>query len=238
MKKNILELLEVPVGKLHKYFKKKEIGDKVRPPIILRLDGVKFSNLPPHFTRPRDERVHRALVKAAIEVVKRYSYEAAYIVSDEINIFMLRQLPYNGRVEKLNSITASIISAYTSHILKLPLFFDCRVVKIESIDEAVQYLLYRARVGLGNYIGCLLKQLGLSPRKPPYLKQQIKMLKDRGIDIGNEPLWKILGSSIVWSNYEKIGYDPINKREVKVIRRRITVEEGYEKLLKYLESLR
>ena len=64
------------------------------------------------------------------------------------------------------------------------------------------------------------------------------MLKDRGIDIEHEPLWRILGSSIMWSSYEKIGYDPINKREVRVIRRRITVEEGYEKLLKYLESLR
>jgi len=218
-------------------FKERELEIITKPPIALRLDGVGFSRILSHFRKPRDERVHNALVSAAMEVVKRYNCEAAYITSDEINIFMLKNLPYSGRVEKLDSIIASIISATATKTLGIPLYFDCRIIKLNNTNEAIWYLLYRARVGFGNFIGSLLKCLGLNPREVPSILEQISILRSKGVSIEKEPKWKILGSSVLWATYEKEGYNPIEKKKVKVLRRKVIVVEGYETLLKYLISI-
>jgi tRNA(His) 5'-end guanylyltransferase len=78
--------------------------------------------------------------------------EAVHVVSDEINLLFLRHVPYGGRTFKIISVLAAHASAELTAKLGRPLHFDGRVVKLRDACDAASYVLFRARVGLNNYV--------------------------------------------------------------------------------------
>ncbi len=200
-------------------FKEREVGlGIVKEPIALRLDGVRFGKSLKGFKEPRDEIVHNALVESAKELLRRFNALMAYVISDEVNLIMVNYLPYGGRVFKLISTASSILSAHASLLLKRPLYFDSRIVKLNNVNEVKEYLYFRARVGINNYISKLyhkVKELGITPPTKDmlnYLMSTIN-LAEKAND------WEIIGTCIFWDTILRKGFNPLTKEVVTTERR-------------------
>ncbi len=183
---------------------------RVEGPVIVRMDGVKFGKYTKAFGSVRDERIHKALVEAAKELLQYYSCSSAYVSSDEVNVYC-EEPPFGGRVEKLVSTFASFLGAHFSKRVDPPGWFDGRVVKAEWKP----YVLWRLKVTLCNYAS---KVTG----KP--CKEALKEI---------EPPDIAYGTLIVREEYLKEGFDPIRKTKVVVKRRRLKEVFGKE-VLRYL----
>ncbi len=233
------ELLRVNPAVLEEKYRPRELSSRVLAPFIVRLDGVGFGKALHGFNEPRDIRVHSALLSATYTLISRYSFLGAYVVSDEVNVVVYPQTPYNGRTEKILSIFSSILSSKTSTILKRTLFFDARIIVVHSIKDIVKYLLFRARVGLGNYIGSIARRRNLWVKQRPSLREQVSFLVENNIisplDLAS---WKALGSSITWSEKKIARRDPRTSREVVVKRRVPVVAVGPWKLIEAVNNIK
>lgn len=79
--------------------------------ILLRLDGRGFSKLSKQvgLEKPYDTLFVNAMVNSSAEIFKEFSPSFIYTFSDEINILM-EDIPFSGRIEKLDSVFASFTS--------------------------------------------------------------------------------------------------------------------------------
>jgi len=232
----VKSLASINVSALDNLFKSQELNIRTSHPLILRLDGVGFRRRLTDFKFPRDLRVHNALLNAAKEVMALFNFTAAYVVSDEINFIVLRNIPYGGRVEKLDSVVAGLTSSLVTSELGKVLFFDCRVIKLKDLRHALPYIMYRARVGLNNYVNSLLNML-TQQRSELHLLEAIERLRRLGININEIPRWEYLGSSIMWCRIVKKAVNPLTNESVEVVRRVAKVCDGYKELLKYISEL-
>ena len=221
---------------LEEKFRSREVRGRIAPPFIVRLDGVGFGKALKGFKEPRDQRVHEALINATLQIVERYNLIGAYVVSDEVNLIVYPQAPYNGREEKITSIFSGILSSRVSMILNRQLFFDARIIVLYDLAEAIEYILYRARIGLGNYIGSKARRLGLWVEKRPRIHEQLKGLEAKGIRIDNIAEWELVGSSITWTTIWVEKINPQTKEKIKVKRRRIQVTTGPWMLIETLNK--
>ncbi len=80
--------------------------------IILRLDGRNFHNLSRKLDlkKPYDDNFIKSMVDVGVNIFKEFSPSFIYTFSDEINI-LLSEIPFSGRIEKLNSVFASFASS-------------------------------------------------------------------------------------------------------------------------------
>ncbi len=158
MLKAMDRLLEVDLRSAKEYFKSRESMSVVDGQlIVLRLDGVSFRTRLNGFRKPRDERVRAAIEAAARELMKGFGASTAYVVSDEINLFLGNHIPFGGREFKLTSISAGIASAQVSMALGRPLYFDSRMVRLDRGDE-LPYIVWRARLAAGNYLSSFARR--------------------------------------------------------------------------------
>lgn len=158
MLKAMDRLLKIDLRMAKEYFKSRESISAVNGQlIVLRLDGVSFRTRLDGFQKPRDERVRAAIETAARELMKGFGAAAAYVVSDEINLFLGDHIPFGGREFKLTSVSAGIASAQVSMALGRPLYFDSRIVRLERGDE-LPYIVWRARLAAGNYLSNFAKK--------------------------------------------------------------------------------
>ena len=231
-------LLKINPLILEEKYRAREYSSRVKAPFIIRVDGVAFHRLPEVYEKPRDLRIHSALLVAAYQVVTRYGFFGAYVISDEINFIVSSNPPYSGRIEKLLSIVPSIVSSRASLILSHQVLFDAKIIRLENMSEAVEYILFRARVGFGNFIGSLAKILGLWRKKRPILREQLIQLKKRNVDLSSISTWKKFGSSIVWDKYVKKTINPITGEEIIVSRRRARVYPGPWKLIETIKEIK
>lgn len=190
-------LMRVQIRRLDEVFRSREVFSDTRidTPFALRLDGVRFGRVLADF-KPRSFEVHKALLTAAMNIMEELGCCCSYVVSDEINVLCLDYVAYGGRVEKLVSISASIAGATVSTALGRRLFFDSRIIALKSDTEVSKYILYRARVGLNNFVSEIFHRVTGSKHTPP-LNSMITALRNLGIDIYREELWKVVGTSVV-----------------------------------------
>ena len=140
-----------------------------RLPVIVRVDGCRFSHFTKHqhCARPFDDKLAAALIYATSSTAD-YIEDCvfAYTQSDEAT-FVLRndrskesQPWFGNRLQKLSSIIASSVSTRFNQyyfggggILSFtPALFDARVFVVPSIDEALNTLIYRQQDGTKNSI--------------------------------------------------------------------------------------
>jgi len=236
LNKEIKELINLDINDLSRYFKEVEAKFEqiIKPPLIIRLDGVGFGRKLLDYLSPRDEKVHTSLISTVKEFMKLYSNSLAYITSDEINLLFLNIAPYNSRLQKLISITSGFISSKLSLSLKKQLYFDARVIKVESLSQIAKYFKYRMRIGFNNFISKLYHKY-FKVCETPNLPNMLRILKSRGVELNKFPTWMYLGSYLIWEIYEKRGYNPISKTYVITMRRRINRIDRPINILKYLE---
>ncbi len=208
------ELLNIDVKGLGRYFEERVLLQRVERPFVIRLDGVRFGRELSGFKWPRDRVVHEALLKASKALMELYSSDYAYVVSDELNIFVTKTNPYGGRVFKIVSEASGLASAIATRELGKVLYFDARVIKLsDDCGDLLNYIKYRVRVGLNNYHVELAQRRGLIPlNNTPHLPEVLRIL-------GINTTWEALGTMLVKVPV-KLSKE-VGGRVVEYVRRRI-----------------
>jgi tRNA(His) guanylyltransferase len=125
---------------------------KSRAPLVVRADGRGFRKLLEGCKKPYDIDFARSMVTATSELFRAsgLSPALAFTFSDEISILFL-EAPFSGRVEKIDSIIASFLSASLSLRLVRALSMDCRVIPLCE-SEVVEYLAERQDETWRNHV--------------------------------------------------------------------------------------
>ncbi|MCD7781747.1 MAG: guanylyltransferase [Methanosphaera sp.] len=198
-------------------------------PLILRIDGRYFSNYTKklRLEKPFDERLRDLFIEVSKDLVREFSPKYVYTFSDEINI-LLDNIPFNGRVEKIDSIFASYTSAsFMKHLYSnLDQFsvdtsdidvasFDCRVITTAShINDYFKSRQDEAwRNCLNGYAQSILRKEYSSTDVAHKLyklnKSQIHdLLYDHGINIAKVPTWQKRGLAVYKVKEQQEGFNP------------------------------
>lgn len=220
-------------------------------PIILRVDGRYFSRYTKllNLKKPFDIRLRDLFISVAKDVIQEFNTKYIYTFSDEFNI-MLEHIPFNGRVEKINSVFASYIAgSFTKHlflnadkfevdITKLnPISFDCRI--ITPYDKVREYFKWRQdeawRNCLNLYAQTVLNQKYSAKQTAEKLYKLHQndiheLLYENGINISHMPTWQKRGIAIYKIHEKTTGINPKLKQKNISIRNKIYVDTEITKL--------
>jgi tRNA(His) guanylyltransferase len=139
-----------------------------RIPIIVRLDGRKFSNFTKGMEIPFDKNFRESMVEVTKYLVTETDAIIGYTQSDEISLILYTEnkrngsVIFDGRVQKIASVFSSL--AATKFLIemqkrfpdkvsgeKLP-SFDCRVFGVPDKDEACNAILWRVNDCVKNSV--------------------------------------------------------------------------------------
>ncbi len=218
------------VWKRREIFSKLNIPDDF--PVILRLDGWRFHRIAHELRlkKPFDSEFIRKVVKSARKPMEIFPIELAFVFSDEISYLLLPPLPWNGRLEKLDSVIPSLVSSSLSLLLGTETAFDSRVIVVHSTDEVLDYLSWRQMEAWRNHVNAYAQiaaerdGVDITGMRSEELHDLV--FKRLGINLAKTPCWQRRGVLIYWKEYEKEGFDPVSCKKVKVKRRRL--EENWE----------
>ena len=202
---------------------------KVLSPIVIRIDGRNFKRELERLSlkKPYDKKLALAMTDSSEQFLREGGADPQliYTFSDEISIVFCKGLPFNGRLEKLDSVIPSFFSSALTLFLglKSAISFDSRVISI-CPDKIYEYLDWRQAEAWRNHINSyayytllenLSKREATKKLKGMNSSQIHDMLFDRGINLKNTPTWQRRGIVITKEPYEKEGYNPkIDKKEV------------------------
>jgi tRNA(His) 5'-end guanylyltransferase len=208
--------------------------------IIVRIDGRKFSRLSRdlNFEKPFDKQFTNIMVFSSNDFFKEFNPCFIYTFSDEINI-LLSDIPFGGRIEKLNSVFASFIAgSFTKNAfdngnpIERPISFDSRIIPL-SVPLVVEYFKERQNEAWRN---CINGYAYWTLRKEYNKKEAMYILKnkksgslhdilfERGINLAELPSWQRRGIGIYKKEISIEGYNPIEKKKVQSKRKRIFVD--------------
>jgi tRNA(His) guanylyltransferase len=208
------------------------------PPVFIRIDGRNFHSLAEEWKleRPFDLRFSEAMASVCKELVSSsgLSPDFAFSFSDEINLYF-SHLPFGGRVEKLDSVSASFgASALTIAISSVvPVSFDSRIIQVTP-DLAITYLIDRQAEAWRNHINAycqatLLKE-GVSREETARMlkgrtsRELHEMMFSRGINLSRTPAWQRRGILVYKTGKMVEGYNPILSKVVRTVRSTVACE--------------
>ena len=220
--------------------KEREIYSDIRAlsPFIVRLDGRAFHRFSKdqQFERPFDERFAyaMALVTLALLQDSGFSPSFGYTFSDEISLFFSTS-PFDGRVEKTDSVLASFAaSALTIQLsLRAPVAFDARIIPVTH-EHIIPYLTWRQDEAWRNHINAwsqaLLIEEGTGPDEAARMLDKVKsgelheLCFKRGVNLAQTPAWQRRGILVYRKEVHKEGYNPVTGEKSDVIRRILTID--------------
>lgn len=200
----------------YKNWSKHEIFSKTcvppETPFFVRLDGWKFKKLSETLKaeKPFDKKFAKCLVSSG-EVLFKEGFNPAliYVASDELNILFLNAVPFRRRVEKIDSVLASLVSsAFSLNVRKFfnekaVTAFDSRVIIAQTEEKIAEYLSWRQMNTWRNhnnaYAYWALRRTGL---KPSEIAKKLKGLKTeelheitfkQGVNLAKTPHWQRRG---------------------------------------------
>ncbi len=230
--------------------KKCEIFKDLRVPcgskIIVRADGRNFSNLSNvlGLDKPYDPKFVNLMLDVCVDFFKEFSPNFIYTFSDEINI-LLSEVPFKGRVEKLDSVFASFISgSFTQNLVKYiedfktnlkdlkPVSFDSRVIPLSG-PGVIDYFKQRQSEAWRNCLNGygywkLREDHDKSEAVDIMNKKKSNEIHDilfkSGLNITQVPAWQRRGVGL----YKKLevidGYNPLIDENVKSTRLRMYID--------------
>ncbi len=208
---------------------------KAIPPLIVRADGRGFRRvLSGKFEKPYDKRFARGMAEAVKIFFENSGFDPkiAYIFSDEISFFF-EHVPFEGRIEKLDSVIAGFLASALSIVLdfKDAIAFDARVIPVCGGEDVLEYLTQRQAEAWRNHINAYgyygLRREGLSEKEAEKRLRGMKaenvheMLFRMGINLNETPKWQRRGILIAKQRYEKEGYNPKTEQKVTATRFKI-----------------
>lgn len=207
------------------------------PPIFIRLDGRAFHRLSRELRleKPFDPAFHASMTAVCRRLLSESGLQPAfaYTFSDEISLFFTT-LPFTGRIEKLDSVTAAFAASSLAIELgiRTPLAFDARVIPA-SPDFAVEYLTWRQNEAWRNHINAYcqhaLIEEGLSSRAAAARLRGMQsaamheMMYARGVNLAETPAWQRRGTLICRKSVQKEGYNPLTGETAVTDRSVVTV---------------
>lgn len=186
-------------------------------PMIVRLDGRAFHTFTRGMCRPYDINMSKLMIYTMNSLVEAFSPKIAYVQSDEISLLFTAdneksELPFIGKVNKINSIFAAITSVYFDRYKKIyfPCFdkvesFDCRTFSVPSKEEACNYFLWRERDATKNSISMAAQSMysnkELLNKNQSHMQE---MLFQKGVNWNDYPIFFKRGTWARKVNVEKI----------------------------------
>ena len=193
--------------------------------IIIRLDGRSFHKLADdlELTKPYDENFYRVISEVCRDLFNEFSPLFVYTFSDEISL-LLDKVPFEGRVEKINSVIASFTaSSFVIHYnteFKKPPAFDSRIIPI-SEEDILKYFKWRQDESWRNCVN----SHGIHYLKSKYSNSQAndkingmklneihEFLFQNGINLNDVETYKKRGIAI-YRKHKKV--EGFNKKENK-----------------------
>lgn len=166
-------------------------------PMFARVDGRAFHSFTKGFDKPYDSRFVTIMRLVMNDVMVKFHPIAGYTQSDEMTFFWMCQndnseLPFSGKVAKINSLLASFVSvSFLKHLMQSDLHkhadkmptFDCRVFQPPK-DDITNAFLWRAKDGTRNAIQ-MIAQHYFSHKElhGKSIKMQLEMLKEKNISM-------------------------------------------------------
>ena len=194
--------------------------------IIVRLDGRSFHKLARdlNLVKPYDENFYRVMSKVCNDLFKEFSPVFVYTFSDEISL-LLDKIPFDGRIEKINSVIASFTSSsFVLHYdedFKKPPSFDSRIIPI-SDEDVLKYFKWRQDESWKN---CIASH-GISFLKSKYSNKRAndmitglksseihELLYQNGINLNDVETYKKRGIAVYRKNKKVVGFNKKENRE-------------------------
>jgi tRNA(His) guanylyltransferase len=208
------------------------------PPVFVRLDGRAFHRLAENLAlkKPFDDAFSNAMIGVCKTLVADSGLcpEFAFTFSDEISLYFI-QLPFGGRVEKIDSVAASFAASSLTLALGVttPLSFDARVIPATPAF-AMEYLANRQNEAWRNHLNGYCQQAligeGISAKKAAArlkglpAKELHEMMHQRGFNLATTPAWQRRGVLVYKKLTEKEGFNPITQEHVVAERSAVTIE--------------
>jgi len=217
--------------------KEREIYSHLRvfPPFAVRIDGRGFSRALRllGLEKPYDEGFAHAMADSIELFFKESGLNPLFALtfSDEISLFFY-EMSYNNRVEKIDSIIPGFISSALTIQLKLekPVSFDSRIILLGK-EDIHTYLLWRQAETWRNHVSSYgfytLLGSGLNENEAALRLKNMKaaeiheLVFEHGVNLAETPSWQRCGIMVYREPFEKTGYDPIKRMEVKTLRTKI-----------------
>ena len=137
-------------------------------PLVVRLDGKSFHTWTKGLKRPYDKRLSDLMVHVTKQLVDRFQARVGYTQSDEISLVWYIQphetaeYPFDGRFQKLESLTAAYATAVFNEAKALGFtgepqgerlaLFDSRAFVVPTVKEAYHAILWRQQDATKNAI--------------------------------------------------------------------------------------
>lgn len=208
--------------------------------MVARIDGRSFSHLTRvvlGLTEPYDLRLRDCMVATLQHLVcgTGFSILYGYTQSDELNLLFRRDETLFGRkLRKLLSVLAGEASARFSLELGQMGVFDARISQLPTIDNVVDYFVWRQedahRNALNGHSYWLLRGQGLSDReateklKGVSVADRNELLFRHGKNFNDIPTWQRRGSAVRWREVAAKGRDPRTGAEVESTQRESYVD--------------
>jgi tRNA(His) guanylyltransferase len=226
-----------------------EIFSSLRVPcgsyVVIRLDGRNFSQLSRKLDlkKPYDLEFVQNLLQAACQLFQEFSPSLIYAFSDEMNL-LLEDIPFAGRLEKINSVFASFLSgSLTREIIKTdkfikgleeskPISFDSRIIPL-SEDGVIQYFQERQKEAWRN---CLNGYAYWTTRRDHSKREAMDLLHkkkskelhdilfEKGINMAHLPPWQRRGVGIYKKKVQIKGQNPLTGEKVLSDRMKIFID--------------
>ncbi len=209
-------------------------------PCFVRADGRNFRKTLTNLKceQPYDLRFAKVMADTSelLICISGFSPALAFTFSDEISL-LFYELPYRGRVEKLNSVVASYISsAFTLKMsLNKPAAFDCRVVPVGAYDIQT-YLAWRQAEAWRNHVNAYgyycLRKAGFSGREAHEKLRNMtsndihELVFTHGVNLAKTPAWQRRGILVYRGSYQKAGYNALLQQEVVTLRTQVVQNWG------------
>jgi tRNA(His) 5'-end guanylyltransferase len=176
---------------------------RVRPPLVVRADGRGFGKLLREADKPYDLDFARAMAKAARRFFEESSLDPAiaFTFSDEVNL-LFPEAPFNGRLEKIDSVVAGSLSGHLSLALGRAVAMDARSIPL-CPGEICEYFAERQDEAWRNHVFSsgfyALVADGLAPDEA---MGQLRGMKEaeihetlfaRGTNLAKSPAWQRRG---------------------------------------------
>lgn len=171
--------------------------------MCVRIDGKRFSKFTKGCVKPFDSQFTDAMIETTKRIINQTHAKVGYTQSDEITLIYTVDNDaashiFNGKVSKVNSILASMATAYFNDVFEVQhngmaklAMFDCRTWAVPSYDEASNVLMWRVQDCRKNSVSAAYRWIGnqKTTLKQPEMKKVLR--EEYGYDWDNETdTWK------------------------------------------------
>lgn len=207
--------------------------------MVARIDGRGFTRLTKEvhaFEKPFDEKFRDIMIHTVKHLMNcGFKVIYGFTESDEISLlFDFHEDTFSRKLRKYNSVLASEASAKFSLLLGDIGAFDCRISQLPREQDVIDYFRWRNedahRNALNAHCYWLLRNKGQSATKAT---KRIKgkstsfkneLLFENGINFNELPSWQKRGIGFYWQEFDKVGWNPVQKEKVIAKRRNIKVD--------------